>query len=157
MTRTGQVNEIQRSFRVVFPQASQLAEEHKRKELRKLRAEWDMRLELTQSSMGEREPLLALRRALFAIMGARECVVDGWLEFAKAARRAGHASTANSAILQAESLGAPMAYLERSKLQWCREHERHQVWLDVCVCVCVLVRACVCGCVCVCVCVCVCL
>ena len=132
MMRLHMINEIQRSFRVVFPQSASEekkrvgAEDHKHMEIKKLCAEWNMRLQLTKSSMGEREPLLALRRALFSIMGSRDCVADGWLKFAKAARRAGHASTANSAILQAESLGAPMAFLERSKLQWSREHERHQ-------------------------------
>ena len=125
MIRLHMINEIERSFRVIFPSA-QMTEGSRRVEMAKLCDEWNMRLELTQPSMGEREPLLALRRSLFAMMGARTCVADGWLEFAKAARRAGHASTANSAILQAESFGAPMAFLEHTKLQWCHEHERHQ-------------------------------
>lgn len=126
MLRLHMINEIHRSFRVVFPHSLHATDEHKQREITKLRDEWDKRLELTKSSMGEREPLLALRRALFAIMGSHNFVAEGWLAFAKAARRAGHVSTANSAILQAESLGAPMAFLERSKLQWSTERERHQ-------------------------------
>ena len=133
MIRLHMVTEIQRSFRVIFPTGSVgaadtqgMGEQQRLKEIEILRRDWDMRLELTQPSMGEREPLLALRRSLFAIMGARDAVAAGWLEFAKSARRAGHASTANSAILQAESLGEPMAFLERAKLQWCHDHERHQ-------------------------------
>jgi len=122
MIRLHMINEIERSFRVVF----NASPHDKEREIALLRKEWDMRLELTQPSMGEREPLLALRRSIFAILGSRSSVADGWLEFAKEARRAGHASTATSAILQAESFGAPMAFLERSKLQWSNEHERHQ-------------------------------
>jgi len=122
MIRLHMINEIERSFRVVFNASQQ----DKEKEIEQLRDEWKMRLELTQPSMGEREPLLALRRSIFAILGSRSSVADGWLEFAKEARRAGHVSTATSAILQAESFGAPLAFLERSKLQWSNEQERHQ-------------------------------
>jgi FAT domain len=40
-----------------------------------------------------------------------------WLETAKIARKAGHYQTAYSAILQAEQLKAPMAFLQSAKLK----------------------------------------
>ena len=46
----------QLNLRLVFPSTSGMPEEVRRKEIASLREEWAMRLELTQPSMGEREP-----------------------------------------------------------------------------------------------------
>ncbi|KAG0169780.1 serine/threonine-protein kinase M1 [Apophysomyces sp. BC1015] len=48
----------------------------------------------------------------------RANAADIWLLTAKTARKAGETGNALSAYLNAESLGAPYAYLERAKLHW---------------------------------------
>ena len=72
-----------------------------------------------------REPLLAVRRNILAILHQDDEVGASWADFARAARKAGHDATAQSAIMQAERFGASMAHLERAKLMWAVSAERH--------------------------------
>jgi hypothetical protein len=93
---------------------------------KKLITGWDLRIQVTQSSLLGREPLLALRRVLFELLDMKEEVADGWLQFARAARCAGHTSTAHSAIMQADRYGACRAHIERAKLKWSNPADRHE-------------------------------
>ncbi|XP_021753008.1 serine/threonine-protein kinase ATR-like isoform X1 [Chenopodium quinoa] len=79
---------------------------------------WENRLKFTQPSLWAREPLLAFRRLVFGSskMGAQ--VGDCWLQYAKLCRSAGHYETANRAILEANSSGAPNVHIEKAKLLW---------------------------------------
>jgi hypothetical protein len=87
---------------------------------------WDLRIQVTQPSLLGREPLLALRRVLFELLDMKDEVADGWLQFARAARSAGHISTAHSAIMQADRFGACRAHIERAKLKWSNPADRHE-------------------------------
>lgn len=78
--------------------------------------EWSARLRLTQTSMAQREPLLALRRCIYRLFDMPELEADAWLELARTARAAGHASTAAAALLHASVLGADVAPLQTAKL-----------------------------------------
>ncbi|KAG6548304.1 hypothetical protein Mapa_010357 [Marchantia paleacea] len=80
--------------------------------------DWENRLRITQPSLWTREPILALRRLLFSTSGLQSEVGICWLEYAKLCRAAGHYETANRAILQAQSVGAPNAHMEMAKLLW---------------------------------------
>ena len=88
--------------------------------------DWDIRLHVTQPSLLGREPLLALRRVLFELLEMKDQVASGWLLFARAARCAGHTSTAQSAIMQADRYCASRAHIERAKLKWANIAERHE-------------------------------
>jgi hypothetical protein len=93
---------------------------------KKLITDWDLRIQVTQPSLLGREPLLALRRVLFELLDMKDEVADGWLQFARAARCAGHTSTAHSAIMQADRYGACRAHIERAKLKWSNPADRHE-------------------------------
>ncbi|KAL4186626.1 hypothetical protein AMTRI_Chr09g34870 [Amborella trichopoda] len=84
----------------------------------KLIKEWENRLRLTQPSLWAREPLLALRRLVFGASNLRAEVGNCWLQYAKLCRAAGHYETANRAILEAQSSGAPNVHMEKAKLLW---------------------------------------
>ncbi|XP_074312882.1 serine/threonine-protein kinase ATR isoform X2 [Silene latifolia] len=79
---------------------------------------WEGRLRFTQPSLWAREPLLAFRRFVFSASGLGAQVGDCWLQYAKLCRAAGHYETANRAILEAKSSGAPSVHIEKAKLLW---------------------------------------
>lgn len=79
---------------------------------------WENRLRCTQPSLWTREPLLAFRRLVFGTSGLGALVGDCWLQYAKLCRSAGHYETANRAILEAKSSGAPNVHVEKAKLLW---------------------------------------
>ncbi|KAL2937004.1 Serine/threonine-protein kinase ATR [Bienertia sinuspersici] len=79
---------------------------------------WENRLRFTQPSLWAREPLLAFRRLVFRASNLGAQVGDCWLQYAKLCRSAGHYETANRAILEAKSSGAPNVYIEKAKLLW---------------------------------------
>ncbi|KAF5185097.1 serine/threonine-protein kinase ATR [Thalictrum thalictroides] len=80
--------------------------------------DWDNRLRFTQPSLWPREPLLAFRRLVYGASGLRVHVGNCWLQYAKLCRSAGHYETANRAILEAQSSGAPNFHMEKAKLLW---------------------------------------
>eukprot|EP00961_Rhodomonas_salina_P118640 1597315-Rhodomonas_salina.2 len=75
---------------------------------------WEQRLSLTQPSLMGREPLLAVRRTLFQMLGMEPEVAASWVAFSKAARLAAQTGTAQSAIMQAERCVADGQFLCRS-------------------------------------------
>jgi len=79
---------------------------------------WESRLRFTQPSLWAREPLLAFRRLVFVASGLGPQAGDCWLQYAKLCRSAGHYETANRAILEAKSSGAPNVHIEKAKLLW---------------------------------------
>ncbi|CAM6089350.1 unnamed protein product [Calypogeia fissa] len=79
---------------------------------------WETRLKITQPSLWTREPILALRRLILGASDLQSEVGICWLQYAKLCRAAGHFETANRAILQAKSVGAPNAHMEMAKLLW---------------------------------------
>lgn len=85
------------------------------------------RSETTSPNFRWREPILNMRRTAYRMRMASgntgtACDLDDdplgrlWLSTAKIARKAGHMQTAFSAILQAENLATPFAFVERAKL-----------------------------------------
>jgi tetratricopeptide (TPR) repeat protein len=78
--------------------------------------DWQTRLHLTTPSLGVRDQLLAVRRALFRLFGAQGEEAQGWIELAKATKAAGNIPAAFSAVLQAASLGNKNASFYRAKL-----------------------------------------
>eukprot|EP01018_Ginkgo_biloba_P009013 Gb_37326 [translate_table: standard] len=80
--------------------------------------EWNDRLRFTQPSLWAREPILALRRLVFSASNLHSEVGNCWLQYAKLCRAAGHYETANRAILEAQSSGAPNVHIEMAKLLW---------------------------------------
>ncbi|KAK9690702.1 hypothetical protein RND81_09G148200 [Saponaria officinalis] len=84
----------------------------------KLMENWENRLKFTQPSLWAREPLLAFRRFVFTTSHLDSQVGDCWLQYAKLCRAAGHYETANRAILEAKSSGAPTVHIEKAKLLW---------------------------------------
>ncbi|PIA56742.1 hypothetical protein AQUCO_00700831v1 [Aquilegia coerulea] len=80
--------------------------------------DWDNRLRFTQPSLWPREPLLAFRRLVYGASGLGVHVGNCWLQYAKLCRSAGHYETANRAILEAQSSGAPNFHMEKAKLLW---------------------------------------
>ncbi|KAL5713935.1 non-specific serine/threonine protein kinase [Ranunculus cassubicifolius] len=84
----------------------------------KVVVDWDNRLRITQSSLWSREPLLAFRRLVFGASCLGVHVGNCWLQYAKLCRSAGHYETANRAILEAQSSGAPNIHVEKAKLLW---------------------------------------
>ncbi|KAI8531473.1 hypothetical protein RHMOL_Rhmol11G0139000 [Rhododendron molle] len=79
---------------------------------------WENRLRFTQPSLWTWEPLLAFRRLVFGASGLGARVATYWLHYAKLCRSAGHYKTANRAILEAKSSGAPNVHMEKAKLLW---------------------------------------
>ncbi|KAK9109353.1 hypothetical protein Sjap_017413 [Stephania japonica] len=80
--------------------------------------DWDNRLKFTQTSLWAREPLLSFRRLVFGASDLGAYVGNCWLQYAKLCRSAGHYETANRAILEAQSSGAPNVHMEKAKLLW---------------------------------------
>ncbi|GAA5921352.1 hypothetical protein JCM1841_002451 [Sporobolomyces salmonicolor] len=79
------------------------------------------RLAATSPTFRSREPVLNLRRTAFRLApssdaAAKTEVGELWLETSKIARKAGHAQTAYSAILQARDCAADYAFLQSAKL-----------------------------------------
>jgi serine/threonine-protein kinase ATR len=84
-------------------------------------SDWDPRLALTPSAMATREPILALRRAAYAALGAsaEDASAYTWLAQAKLCRASGHAGAAQLALFEAraalESAGERGDALENAK------------------------------------------
>jgi hypothetical protein len=85
---------------------------------------WDLeaRLRITAPSLVLQEPILALRRTLFSMLGLRDLEARGWLELARAARASGHPSTASFALLHAAQLGEDVASLQSAKMLYAQGH-----------------------------------
>ena len=68
-------------------------------------SDWDDRLALTPSAMATREPILALRRAAYAALGAsaEDASAYTWLAQAKLCRASGHAGAAQLALFEARA------------------------------------------------------
>ena len=79
---------------------------------------WRERLAATQPNLGTREPLLALRRRLAALLGDGAEEGRCWLQQAQLCRAAGQHDGAEAAALQALAAGVPGALLERCRLLW---------------------------------------
>ncbi|KAI0032945.1 hypothetical protein K488DRAFT_78188 [Vararia minispora EC-137] len=96
------------------------------------------RLDATQPSHRIREPVLSMRRIAFSLSPTtpinslarspallRREIGRSWLTSAKIARKAGHVSTAYSALLQARHHQTPYAFIQAAKLTRASgEHER---------------------------------
>lgn len=78
------------------------------------------RFRATLPSFRTREPVLSVRRSAFLACAAQSPpkpeIGQAWILTAKTARRAGHAQTAYSAVLQALQSGAPYAFVQKAKL-----------------------------------------
>ncbi|EKX32302.1 Rad3 DNA damage checkpoint [Guillardia theta CCMP2712] len=122
--RLHMLTEIEHVLHLFFSQADK-SQDAKRMVIETVKSSWEKRFEHTQAGLMGREPLLALRRVLFQMLDLKAEVADSWLYFAKAARHAGHESTAHSAIMQAERYGALKAHVERAKLKWSNPMERY--------------------------------
>jgi serine/threonine-protein kinase ATR len=68
-----------------------------------LLADWEARLDLTPAALATREPILALRRATYAALGARDAGAYAWLAQAKLCRNSGHHGAAQLALLEARA------------------------------------------------------
>ncbi|XP_072313429.1 serine/threonine-protein kinase ATR [Eucyclogobius newberryi] len=80
---------------------------------------WSERLEMTQNSFRAKEPILALRRALFSLRSAsasKELIGECWLQSARVARKGGQHQTAFNALLNAEN--THLAELVTEKAKW---------------------------------------
>uniref|UniRef100_UPI0037E75C66 serine/threonine-protein kinase ATR n=1 Tax=Semicossyphus pulcher TaxID=241346 RepID=UPI0037E75C66 len=89
--------------------------------LSELPPHWSDRLEMTQNSFRAKEPILALRRALFSLGPQRlsiEPVGECWLQSARVARKAGHHQTAFNALLNAENTHLAELVTEKAKWLW---------------------------------------
>ncbi len=126
LVKLQQLRELEQVEGLLFDQNGRVPIEHARTEAAKVAAEWNARLDLTQASLLGREPLLALRRVVFEMLGMSDQVATGWMQFARAARLAGHERTAYSAMMQAERYQAAEAHVERAKLKWLQPTERHE-------------------------------
>lgn len=78
--------------------------------------EWPERLRMTMPSLALQEPLLALRRAIYRMFDLKDLEASSWLDLARAARAAGHPTTASFALLHASQLGSDVASLQTAKL-----------------------------------------
>lgn len=93
---------------------------------------WDNRLDRTPPNMAAREPILALRRTVYKLLGAKSAASKTWLEQARVARSAGHYGAAQLALLESRSetgMSLPLA-LEQAKLLWA-EGRPHRAVLEV--------------------------
>ncbi|KAM9341615.1 serine/threonine-protein kinase ATR [Symphorus nematophorus] len=89
--------------------------------LSQLPPHWSDRLEMTQNSFRAKEPILALRRALFSLgpePTRKELVGECWLQSARVARKAGHHQTAFNALLNAENTHLAELVTEKAKWLW---------------------------------------
>ncbi|KZV76007.1 hypothetical protein PENSPDRAFT_570505 [Peniophora sp. CONT] len=80
-----------------------------------------LRLDATQPSYRVREPLLSMRRVVFALCSPQYPELGGeigkvWLTSAKFARKAGHMSAAYSALIQAQYRKTPYTFIQDAKL-----------------------------------------
>ena len=64
---------------------------------------WHDRLDRTPPNVATREPILAFRRTIYKLLGAKLAASKTWLEQAKVARSAGHYGAAQLALLEARS------------------------------------------------------
>lgn len=90
---------------------------------------WDDRLNRTPPNMATREPILAFRRTIYKLLGAKSAASETWLEQAKVARSAGHYGAAQLALFEARSetgISLPLA-LEQAKLLWAAESPQRAV------------------------------
>ncbi|GJJ07321.1 hypothetical protein Clacol_001522 [Clathrus columnatus] len=79
------------------------------------------RLDSTLPIFRIREPILSLQRITLGLSKnntneLKEIIGQAWLSTAKLARKAGHSQTAYSAVLQAERVSAPFAFLQNCRL-----------------------------------------
>ena len=87
--------------------------------MNKLTDTLDQRFNALMPIFRYQEEALALRRAIFTLVGTSRSapqVGSAWIHSAKIARKAGYEQTAYSAILQAQETEAPFAFVERAKL-----------------------------------------
>ena len=68
-----------------------------------LLADWETRLELTPTALATREPILALRRATYNALDAKNAAAYTWLAQAKLCRSSGHHGAAQLALLEARA------------------------------------------------------
>lgn len=90
---------------------------------------WGDRLERTPPNMATREPILAFRRTIYKLLGAKSAASQTWLQQAKVARSAGHYGAAQLALFEARSetgMSLPLA-LEQAKLLWAAESPQRAV------------------------------
>ena len=66
-------------------------------------ADWETRLELTPTALATREPILALRRATYNALNAKNAAAYTWLAQAKLCRSSGHHGAAQLALLEARA------------------------------------------------------
>ncbi|KAF3701011.1 Serine/threonine-protein kinase atr [Channa argus] len=89
--------------------------------LSQLPPHWSDRLEMTQNSFRAKEPILALRRALFSLGSqpvCQELVGECWLQSSRVARKAGHHQTAFNALLNADNTNLAELVTEKAKWLW---------------------------------------
>ncbi|PKI83205.1 non-specific serine/threonine protein kinase [Malassezia vespertilionis] len=107
MTQLQMLHELEMVFHASQHDASRIA----------LEKSLEARFSATLPSFRTREPVLSLRRsALQACAASRAQIGQAWVLTAKTARRAKHAQTAYSAVLQALQCGAPYAFVQKAKL-----------------------------------------
>uniref|UniRef100_A0A3B4UCT7 Serine/threonine-protein kinase ATR n=1 Tax=Seriola dumerili TaxID=41447 RepID=A0A3B4UCT7_SERDU len=116
IVRLHMLSELEHTFTVL-----QKRREHSARSLSQLPPHWSDRLEMTQNSFRAKEPVLALRRALFSL-GSHpdhmELVGECWLQSARVARKAGHHQTAFNALLNAENTHLAELVTEKAKWLW---------------------------------------
>ncbi|KIJ37345.1 hypothetical protein M422DRAFT_118575, partial [Sphaerobolus stellatus SS14] len=91
------------------------------KNIRDLSEVLSRRLESTLPSFRTREPVLSLQRTALSLSDKlnkqlKPVVGQAWLATSKIARKAGHAQTAYSAVLQAQRMDVPFYFLQSVKL-----------------------------------------
>ncbi|VDB97094.1 unnamed protein product [Peniophora sp. CBMAI 1063] len=101
--------------------AATLAEGSNKRVLTTLSRNLRCRLESTQPFYRVREPLLSMRRVVFALCSPQYPELHTeigkvWLTSAKFARKAGHMSAAYSALIQAQHRKTPYAFIQDAKL-----------------------------------------
>jgi len=120
MIRLHQLREIEMAAELVVQRPLRDQSEATREIIRS----WDFeaRLRITTPSLVLQEPILALRRTLFSMLGLRDLEARGWLELARAARASGHPATASFALLHAAQLGEDVASLQSAKMLYAQGH-----------------------------------
>ncbi|XP_056250377.1 serine/threonine-protein kinase ATR [Seriola aureovittata] len=116
IVRLHMLSELEHTFTVL-----QKRREHSARSLSQLPPHWSDRLEMTQNSFRAKEPVLALRRALFSLGSQSVCqelVGECWLQSARVARKAGHHQTAFNALLNAENTHLAELVTEKAKWLW---------------------------------------
>lgn len=120
MIRLHQLREIELAAELVVQRPLRDQSEATREIIRN----WDLegRLRITTPSLALQEPILALRRTLFSMLGLQDLEARGWLELARAARASGHPATASFALLHAAQLGEDVASLQSAKMLYAQGH-----------------------------------